>query len=98
MEVFEGLFFHGMIQIVYLFFLMLILIWLLEELSDLKDRESSQLFHEPDPQQLAEINFFVEDFGFDPRALLFVFVELWGVFLLVTYYQSVDKRFFESLI
>lgn len=55
-----------MIPILSLFFLLQILIWLLEEPSDPRDQASSQVFHEPDLEQLAEINFFVEDFGFGP--------------------------------
>lgn len=87
MKVFEGQFliFHGMITIISLFFFLLqILIWLLEEPSDPREQESSQVFQEPDVEQLAEMNFFVEDFC--------CFVAL--VLLFVAYYQSVDYIFF----
>lgn len=47
-----------------------------------KGIKSHQVFHEPDLEQLAQINFFVEDFGLRGRLLFFVVVAF--VFLLVT--------------
>lgn len=66
-----------------------------------KGIKSHQVFHEPDLEQLAQINFFVEDFGLRGRLLFFVVVAF--VFLLVTLLLlllSVSRlnSFLESLI
>lgn len=55
--------------------------------------KSHQVFHEPDLEQLAQINFFVEDFGLRGRLL---FLSLWHLYSCSCcyYYQSVDYIFF----
>lgn len=68
-----------------------------------KGIKSHQVFHEPDLEQLAQINFFVEDFGLRGRLLFFVvvaFVFLLVMLLLLLLLLSVSRlnSFLESLI